>query len=111
MEVMIQIQKFQENLWAQYQSCGYLVTDYDNEIVVDNPSKNKVFNYYIQALETETNAKQLHSLIVNGVTPILYTYDSMVFEITPDEVEFTRDVLKDKLLFPYTAKVGHNFNF
>jgi hypothetical protein len=111
LQLFQEIQKFQENLWTQYQSSGYLVTDYDSEIVVDNPSKNKVFNYYIQALETETNAKQLHSLIVNGVTPILYTYDSMVFEITPDEVEFTRDVLKDKLLFPYTAKVGHNFNF
>lgn len=105
------VEELQENLWAQYQSAGYLLTDYDNEIVVDSPSKNKVFNYYIQSLETETNAKQLHSLIVNGVTPILYTYDSMVFEITPDEVEFTRDVLKNKLLFPYTAKVGHNFNF
>ena len=111
LQLFQEIQKFQENLWAQYQSAGYMLTDYDNHIVVDNPSKNKVFNYYIQALETETNAKQLHSLIVNGVTPILYTYDSMVFEITTDKVEFVRDVLKDKLLFPYTVKVGHNFNF
>ena len=116
LQLFQEIQKFQEGLWAQYQSCGYLVTDYDNHIVVDKDrpfrnGKNIVFNYYIQALETETNVKQMYTLIKNSLTPILYTYDSMVFEITPDEVEFTRDVLKDKLLFPYTVKVGHNFNF
>jgi hypothetical protein len=106
-----EIQNFQEDLWAQYQSCGYLLTDYDNHIVVDNPSKNKVFNYYIQALETETNVKQMYTLIKRGLTPILYTYDSMVFEITLDEVEFIRNTLKENLLYPYTTKVGHNLDF
>ncbi len=111
LQLFQEIQKFQENLWAQYQQSGYLLTDYDNHIVVDNPSKNKVFNYYIQALETETNVKQMYTLIKKGLTPILYTYDSMVFEITPDEVEFTRNTLKENLLYPYTTKVGHNLDF
>lgn len=111
LQLFQEIQKFQEDLWAQYQSCGYLLTDYNNKIVVDNPSKNKVFNYYIQALETETNVKQMYTLIKKGLTPILYTYDSMVFEITSDEVEFTRNTLKENLLYPYTTKVGHNLDF
>jgi len=106
-----QVQRFQENLWAQYQQSGYVLTDYDNRITVENSSKNKVFNYYIQALETETNVKQMYNLIDAGLTPILYTYDSMVFEILPEELEFTTNVLKNKLFFSYTVNVGNNLNF
>jgi hypothetical protein len=110
-ELFRQVEQFQERLWSSYQQVGYVVTDYNNHIVVDNPSKNKVFNYYIQALETETNIKQLYALITKELIPILYTYDSMVFEISMDQVEQTRDILKETLLFPYTVKVGHNLDF
>lgn len=110
-ELFRQVEQFQERLWSSYQQVGYVVTDYNNHIVVENPSKNKVFNYYIQALETETNIKQLYALITKELIPILYTYDSMVFEISMDQVEQTRDILKETLLFPYTVKVGHNLDF
>ena len=106
-----QVEQLQETLWIQYQHSGFLLTDYHNTIVVDNPSKNKVFNYYIQSLETETNVRQLYNLIRDNLTPVLYTYDSMVFEITREDAERTRDLLKEKLLFPYNVNVGHNLDF
>jgi hypothetical protein len=106
-----QVEQLQETLWIQYQQSGFLLTDYHNTIVVDNPSKNKVFNYYIQSLETETNVRQLYNLIRDNLTPVLYTYDSMVFEITREDAERTRDLLKEKLLFPYNVNVGHDLDF
>ena len=106
-----QVQQFQETLWTQYQQSGFLLTDYDNVITVENASKNKVFNYYMQALETETNVKQLYYLIGNNLTPFLYTYDSMGFELDPSDARRTRNILKDKLLYPYTVNVGHDLEF
>ena len=111
LELFKKIAELQENLWTQYQSAGYLLTDYNNRIVVENASKNKVFNYYIQSLETETNVKQLYNIIDKNLTPILYTYDSMVFEIEYNEAEYTRNTLKEQLIFPYTTKIGHNLEF
>lgn len=104
----------QNNMWEEYQSRGHLLTEYNNRIVVDGATKNKVFNYHIQSLETEANVIQLRSLIDSGLTPILYTYDSMVFEIDskhPDDVTEVIGKIENVLMFPYSTQIGTDLDF
>ena len=68
---------------------GYLTTPKGRKIPlgwIEQPTAQKYFNYLLQATETEFNIEVMKKLKDESLPlPILYTYDSFLFEFTPEE--------------------------
>ena len=87
-------------------------------IGVLNPyeNKNKLFNYVLQALETERNIFILDKLskinLNQKSVPILYTYDSILFDVDANEENYIREVksIMEKDGFPVEIEIGNNYD-
>lgn len=86
--------RFIQTLYKDFLIKGYLETRFGKQIPyqkIDNHNPQKVFNYYLQALETETNVillQQINKLLENYTTKlVLYTYDSFLFDVANSETE------------------------
>lgn len=89
------VNQFIINLWNEWKRNGYIKTAIDKRSIskttFPDMTKNKLFNYYLQSLETEVSVRKLFQ--VNSYTKstrsklILYTYDSMLFDVPPDEYD------------------------
>jgi hypothetical protein len=84
--------RFIQTLYKDFLIKGYLQTRFGKRIPfqkIDNHNAQKVFNYYLQALETETNTiviKKLNELLSDTKTNlVLYTYDSFLFDVDKSE--------------------------
>jgi hypothetical protein len=80
---------------------------------ITNPTANKVFNYYLQALETEVSVKKLQAisaLLKSYETKlILYTYDSVLLDSKFEEAKDLIPQIKETLEqgnFPVKVKVA-----
>jgi hypothetical protein len=78
---------------------GYLETKAGKRIPfqkIDNHNPQKVFNYYLQALETETNAfviRKINRFLEKRKTKlVLYTYDSFLFDVCENEKSVLNDI-------------------
>ena len=78
---------------------------------------NKLFNYYLQALETEVSVQKLQQvqdiLKINQTRMILYTYDSILFDVEFSEAKTIMPQIKNMLEqgnFPVKCKVGNIYN-
>ena len=77
------------------------------------------FNYYIQMMETEFNVKMLQTMsehfVQSGIRsePILYTYDSVLFDVHKDHKELLiKEIIPasiDLYRFPIKVKSGKNY--
>tara|TARA_Y100000592_G_scaffold100965_1_gene184132 strand:+ start:14431 stop:15777 length:1347 start_codon:yes stop_codon:yes gene_type:complete len=82
------IRKFINILWNDYQKNGYVETPiFRRKMYASNYedlNKNKLFNYYIQAAETENNSKVIAKLLniqqTKNINLVLSTYDSFLFD-------------------------------
>jgi len=79
-----------DNLWIETQKRGYLQTPH-REIPlswIEQPNAQKVFNYLLQAVETEMNVEVMRKLLdyIKGseIRFCLYTYDSFLFDVPTD---------------------------
>ena len=87
------VQHFIDEKWSEFNKNNYVKTNiYSRRIHKDNMSdvnKNKLFNYIIQAHETETNIKTIidlkHYLLNRKSKLVLYGYDSFLFDIHKDD--------------------------
>ena len=87
------VQHFIDEKWSEFNKNNYVKTNiYSRRIHKDNiidVTKNKLFNYIIQAHETETNIKTIIDLkyyLLNRKTKlVLYGYDSFLFDIHKDD--------------------------
>ena len=87
------VQHFIDEKWSEFNRDNYVKTNiYSRRIHKDNMSdvnKNKLFNYIIQAHETETNIKTIidlkHYLLNRKSKLVLYGYDSFLFDIHKDD--------------------------
>jgi len=103
-------------LWVDIEQKGYLKTGQGRIIKLDwieNPNPQKVFNYLLQATETEFNIEVLNELKLNNLPlPLLYTYDSFLFEygtdMTTDEAKSMKQLL-EKFGFPVKASWGMDY--
>ena len=102
------VDKFQDKLWLEYQSKGTLITEFGKKIVVENATRNKVFNYFVQSLEAETNIRYLYNLIKQDIIPILYTYDSMLFDVEETRIDSLINVLHEVLKHSFSISIGDN---
>ena len=77
-------------LWDKTQKDGYLETRYRRIPLgwIEQPNPQKVFNYLLQAVETELNVDILIKIMdyIKGtsISFSLYTYDSFLFDIPTD---------------------------
>jgi hypothetical protein len=112
------IHKTRNKFWEDYKKYGYIETRYSGrKIVVSEPSINKVFNYYVQSLESEVTYGMLYKLIpmanAEGLKPILYTYDSILFDIHQNEISKLMDIINsviDSKKYPFSISTGSNYN-
>ena len=95
---------------------GYLQTPKGRKIPlgwIEKPNAQKFFNYILQATETEFNIEVLSKLKkLQLPLPILYTYDSFLFEFDDSEVETIKLVksVLESYGFPVKADWGSDYS-
>ena len=117
-----QTKKFINKLWNDFKNKGYVVTPkmkrplYKEYLHDMNP--NKLFNYVLQASETEYNLSMLNDvndlLCEYNTNIILYTYDSVLFDYDVKDgrelILKLRNVISQAGRFPVKTKAGINYH-
>jgi hypothetical protein len=121
--------KFINDKWNEINQNKYILTDiYRRRIVLENYddlNKSKLFNYLIQALETELNVRKIlliqEYLLDKKTKLVLYGYDSFLFDFSKQDgvetlkeikriLEVKTDVPGDTESYFYTkSKMGLNY--
>lgn len=108
-------------LWSRMQDIGYIESPISGRQLhlhnYQDINANTIFNYFIQMYETESNVlvlKKMHEKLADRETkPVLYTYDSILFDVAPHEIDFLiKEVLPtciDLEKFPIKIKQGTNY--
>ena len=108
-------------LWKQWKSKGYIETPILKRSItsdsVKNMTANKLFNYFLQAVETEVSVEKLRKcqvfLLQHKTRMILYTYDSVLFDVPYAEARDILPQLKQILEqgnFPVKCSVGTKYS-
>jgi len=109
------VDKFIKNFQQESIERGYLQTPKGRKIPlgwIEQPNGLKYFNYLLQATETEFNIEVMDKLRKERLPlPILYTYDSFLFEFDDSEVETIKKVksVLESYGFPIKADWGKNY--
>ena len=109
------------SLWRQWKSKGYIKTPVLNRSItsdsVKNMTANKLFNYFLQAVETEVSVQKLRQCQVllqqYETKMILYTYDSVLFDVPMHEAQDVLPKIKQTMQqgnFPVKVSVGNIYN-
>jgi hypothetical protein len=104
-------------LWDIYIRKGFILTPILKRRLykknLDNMNPQKLFNYYIQAYETEMNCKILKdilNLLDNYSSKIiLYVYDAFLFDIEPEDKSILKEIQK-LMVFPTKLKIGRDYH-
>ncbi len=116
------VQDFINELWESYKKDKYIDTNiYSRRIFSQNVSdmnKNKLFNYFIQSLETESNMKMLSSLfnIIKDYKSklVLYNYDSFLFDFNVEDgidyLKLLKKEIEQNGKFPTSISWGLNYH-
>ena len=109
------VQSIKQRLVEDFEEHGFIRSSQGKRLVVPDPTANKLFNYWVQSLETESNVSNLDDLIYKvhhlGLyhwVPIMYTYDSCVFDIPVDELPTLQQMLLETFPFPFDIQIGNN---
>jgi hypothetical protein len=112
------IAEFVEIMWSQYQLNGHINLPNGRKIIQENANPQKLFNYYIQCLETVNNVKKLSKLkeyLQNKQSKVLLVvYDSILIDYSTEDGKGTLADIKNILEegeYRVKAKKGHNYNF
>ena len=109
-------------IWSEYKQGDFITSNIYNKKIyrknLSEMSRNKLFNYLIQLMETENNMKMLSNLIPTLESYksklILYSYDSFLFDFNLDDgVDFlnkTKEIIESNGLFPTKASKGTNYH-
>lgn len=116
------VQLYIDSIWSEYKSNNFIKSNiYSKKIYKRNLSdmnKNKVFNYLIQLMETESNMKMLTELIpkLDGYKSklILYSYDSFLFDFHMDDgldfINKVKGIVECKGKYPVKVAKGSNYH-
>ena len=109
------VDKFIRKMQDEAVRNGYIQTPKGRRIPlgwIEKPNAQKFFNYILQATETEFNIEVMDKLKkLQLPLPILYTYDSFLFEFDETEIE-TIKLIKSVLEsygFPVKADWGNHY--
>lgn len=113
-------QEYIDHRWKFFKENGYIETPLFKRKIkkchIDDPTPNKLFNYILQAYETEMAVNTLQSLLEytrdKKTKPTLYTYDSILFDAHRDDKTECLKAIK-KIMegekFPVKVYVGKNY--
>lgn len=110
--------EYVESLWSEFLMKKEVYTPILKRKLTYNSdlNKNKLFNYILQAVETERNILILEKLSDMRHSykslPILYTYDSILFDVDPsDGLEYILEIKKvmESDGFPTDIEIGDNY--
>jgi len=116
------VKNYVSSLWQEYKKYGFVKTEYfkrpmrKNNLNDMNP--NKLFNYQLQAAETEHNMLVLNELndcmIDMSSKLILYTYDSFLIDYNLQDgkkaIKLIKDVISEQNKYPVKLKAGINYS-
>ena len=112
------VAEFVQAMWEEYKRVGYTTLPNGRKIVQENANPQKLFNYYIQCLETVNNVKKLSKLkeyLQNKQSKVLLVvYDSILIDYSAEDGKGTLADIKNILEedgYRVKAKKGHNYNF
>ena len=115
------VDEYIQSVYRGFVISGKLTTPiYKREIPfsrIESPTEQKVFNYLLQALETEVNYGKMREIMkfMSGKRSkmILYTYDAFLFDVHSAEFNDVRDGIKvilEKGNLPVRVYEGDNYN-
>ena len=110
------VDKFISKMQTEAVKNGYIQTPKGRKIPlswIEKPNAQKFFNYILQATETEFNIEVLNKLKENDLPlPILYTYDSFLFEFDESEVDTIKKIksVLESYGFPVKADWGSDYS-
>ena len=113
------VREFIEKLWSKSTEVGYLQTQHRRIplSVIEDSNPQKVFNYLLQATETELNMgtmkKVLEFIKQTDIELTLYTYDSFLFSYPADMDASQAKKLKEIIEmggFPIKASWGSDYS-
>ena len=115
------VDKYIKEVYQKFVISGVLKTPlYGREIhftKIEGGTEQKVFNYLLQALETEVNYKKMSDILneMSGMKSklILYTYDAFLIDVHPmerDEILKLLPTIMEKGGFPVRIDEGINYN-
>ena len=120
------VHKYVMKLWDKFirlNSTDFLLSDiYNRKIYRKNlldMNPNKLFNYMIQLMETESNIEILSELLPKiekySSKMILYNYDSFLFDwdAEVDKLDYLKEVkviLERSGKYPTKVKIGRNYH-
>lgn len=117
-ELFSSIDELIQATWLEYKKQGYLRLPNGREIVMENANPQKLFNYYVQCLETVNNTKKLIALkeLFKGKKSkvVLVVYDSILIDYSAEDGKGFLKQIKDLLEeegYRVKAKKGDNYNF
>jgi hypothetical protein len=114
-------EELKNKYWDKFTNKGYVTTPIYKRKITDKhilgANKNKLFAYIIQAAETEYGIDSLSKCIKfvsnKKIVPILYVYDSIVFDIHNDadkqDILDLIEIFKNKR-FKVKTYMGNNYN-
>lgn len=110
-------QKLIDELWKSHNEYGY-ISSVVSGIKISADNKMKLFNYLIQNYETEQNMVVLRKILLSiqefKSVPILYTYDSILFDVHPDEIvkliPKITEIMEINSKFPIKISYGKNYH-
>ena len=122
----LQIPYFQQvndliwKLWADYKKQGYITTPIERRLItmqgVERVTANKLFNYYLQALETEVSVRKMEQVVDylrdKQSKLVMYTYDSMLIDVHNMEIKEIVPEIRTTLEegnFPVKIKYGKTY--
>jgi hypothetical protein len=105
-------------MWTAYTNNGFLELPNGRKLTQENANPQKLFNYYIQCLETVNNVKKLDKLkdyLKDKQSKVLLVvYDSILIDYAVADGKGTLSHIKDILEeggYKVKAKKGDNYNF
>lgn len=114
-----QVYEKTHELWKQFQNDGYITLN-NGRIIHDNGdfTPSKLFNYFIQSLETISNVKLLKKVLKyledKQSNIILYSYDAILVDFNKDDgIELVKDIktILESTGFKTKMKRGTSYDF
>lgn len=110
---------FVNELYKKLVKYGYIETYFFKRKIyfeyISNPNPKKVFNYYVQAFESEYNLLIMNNilkLLENYNTKlILYTYDSFLFDYDKSDGEELFNEINEIISHIYSCEISYGDNY
>lgn len=116
------LKSFIEANWKEFQKTGRVLTPVFKRKITDqhvlDPNPSKLFNYILQATETEIAIPALHAvnqyLLTKKSKAVLYTYDSILFDFHKDDgstvLHDVMTIMKMGDRFPIKVYLGESYD-